>query len=355
MTLIGAAIRIVSTLAFVLGIVASPSVWSAAKILIFASDGAIAEYRLRFVPPESYEKETRAALAAGDAELARSLADLAKDQGVALPAELVDQVSALPSVDFGQVFKEIKGCVTAGDFESPGGFACVIAMDITVGDLRDVWLQGQAYLTGQPVDYLVLGAAIFGIGTSITTAGSGGAAIPLRVGASFIKGMAKLGKLPAKLVDEVSDALRRSIDGAALEEVVALAKALKVQELKRPLSKVVSPASLALVSNVAGDLGALNKAGGVRAMKAGIDFVETSADLKVVGKTASRFQGKFLGASKLLGKSMVRVADLLATLLGWLLAACVWLAGVLWFVFRLGLRLLHRLGGARKVQLPSTQ
>ena len=81
---------------FVAGLVLSPNTIDALKVLKLAGEGAIAEYRLRAIPPETYAREIEAALEAHDDDLARSLVALAEDQGVVVPAALLTRVAEVP-------------------------------------------------------------------------------------------------------------------------------------------------------------------------------------------------------------------------------------------------------------------
>ena len=48
-------------------------------------------------------------------------------------------VAALPAVDLLDIGAQGWNCIVNGDFETEGGFACVVAVDLTsVGDVRDL-------------------------------------------------------------------------------------------------------------------------------------------------------------------------------------------------------------------------
>ncbi len=320
---------------FAAGLILSPNVWAAGKLLALEGEGAIAEYRLRSIPPERYVAEIEAALDAGDGDLARSLAALAADQKVTVPNELAARVAALPAVDVGNVLGQGWNCVVNGDFDSEAGFACVVATDITgIGDVRDLVAQGGNYVTGRPVNYLTLGLAGVGLGITASTYVSLGASLPVRAGASFLKGMVRAGKLSPKLVREMSETVARGIDGPALKETMQLAGEFRFGEIGKPLARVFNPRSVARLEGLASDFTTIGKVGGVRAMKLSAEAADSSRDVKVLAKTAEKYQNRYLGVMKLLGKSAVRLADLLLTIGSWLIAAVLRLWGVLWFLLR---------------------
>lgn len=314
---------------FVAGLLLSPNFFHLLKAMAFAGEGAIAEYRLRMIPPERYAEEIATALETGDGDMARSLMALAADQKVKVPEVLVARVAALPGVDLGNVLGQGWNCVVNGDFDSEAGFACVVATDLTsIGDVRDLVTQGGNYLTGQPINYFALGISSVGLTLTGATLATGGAALPLRVGASFLKAVNKAGKLPPRLAAQIGGALARSFNTAALDEAMVLAREFRWGELQRPLSRLFNPRSVGLLTDVATDFGRIGKVGGVRAMKLSAEAADSARDVKVLAKTAEKYQGRFPAVMKMLGRGVVRFADLLWTLMGWLIAALLWVIGL---------------------------
>ncbi len=320
---------------FVAGLLLSPNVYHAIKVLMLAGDGMIAEYRLKMIPPERYVAEIEAALLARDGDMARSLLALAKDQRVAVPAVLAQQIAELPGVDVGNFIGQGWNCIVNGDFDSEAGFACVVATDLTsVGDVRDLVAQGGNYLSGQPVNYFTLGISAVGLSLTAATLSTGGAVLPLRAGASFLKAANKVGKLPPRLAAEVGTVLAKSINRGAMDEAMVLAREFRFGELQRPLGRLFNPKSVAVVTDLATDFGTIGKVGGVRAMKLSVEAADSTRDVKVLAKTAEKYQGKFPAVMKMLGKGAVRLADLLWSIGSWLVAAALWALSMAWFMLR---------------------
>ena len=337
--------RLLTIAAFVGGLALSPEVYGALKVARLAAQGAFAEIHLQQVPPQRYGEEIGAALAAGDAPLARSLVALAGDRGIALSPDQLAEVAALPAVDLSGVLAEGWNCLVNGDFESEAGFACVIAADISgVGDVRDLLGEGGKAVAGQPVDYLTLGLAGVGLTLSASTYASLGGALPLRAGASFVKAAHRVGKLPRGLANEIGRAVARGIDREALDETLALAAALRLDDLQRPLSRMFRPASTRMMTTLAGDFGTIAGAGGVKAMKAGLRVVESSRDVSRVAKTARTYGDRFINVAKLVGRGMLGLGELLFGMLGWLLGALGWI----WGMASMLLRALSRVGRRRR-------
>ena len=76
------------------------------------------------------------------------------------------------------------------------------------------------------------------------------------------------------------------------------------------------------------------KQSGVRAMKLSVEAADSTRDVKVLAKTAERWQDKFPAVMKMLGRGAVRLADLLWTIGAWLTAAALWLLSMAWFTLR---------------------
>lgn len=320
---------------FVAGLVLSSNLLDVIKVLRFAGEGAIAEYRLRAVPPERYAEEIAAALATGDGDMARALLALAADQGVAVSADLQAEVAALPAVDLGHIATQGWNCLVHGDFDSEAGFACVVATDLTgIGDVRDLVGQGSNYLMGRPVNYFTLGISTVGLSLTAATIGTGGGLLPLRVGASFLKAVNKAGKLPPRLTHEMTTLLARSVNGTAVNEAMTLARSLRFGELQRPLGRLFDPASVARMTELATDMGRIGQIGGVRAMKLSVEAADTTRDIKVLAKTAERYEGTFPAVMKMLGKGAIRLTDLVWRIGGWIVAAALWFLSMAWFLLR---------------------
>jgi hypothetical protein len=318
--------------AFVAGLLLSPMAADAFKMAQLAAEGAYAEIQLQQVPPERYAAEITAALDAGDAVLARSLAALASSRAIAIPPELTERLASLPAVDIGATLGAGWNCVVNGDFDSEAGFACVVATDMTgVGDVRDLVGEGGKFIAGQPLDYFTLGIATVGLGLSVATYSSLGGALPVRVGASFVKAMHRVGKLPPRLTGQIVRALERGINRPALEEALTLATSLRLGELGRPLSRIFNPRSVRLVSNLADDFGTIGKAGGVRAMKLSVEAADSAGDVRRLARVADTYGDRFVGVMKLVGRGALRLGHLLFTIAGWLVGAMLWVWSMLAF------------------------
>jgi len=346
--------RVIVLATFIAGLLLSPNFAAALKMADLAANGAYAELQLQQIPPERYATEIAAALDAGDATLARSLAALAGSRNVPIPPDLTTRIANLPAIDIGATLGAGWNCVVNGDFDSEAGFACVVATDMTgVGDVRDLVGEGGKFIAGQPLDYFTLGIATVGLGLTVATYSSLGSALPLRVGSSFVKAMHRVGKLPPRLTAQIVRALERGINKPALEETIALATSMRLGELGRPLSRIFNPRSVRLVSNLAEDFGTIGKAGGVRAMKLSVEAADTAGDVRRLARVADTYGERFVGVMKLVGRGALRLGHLLFTIVGWIVGALLWVWSMLTFTLNAMSsthRFIHRRAKARRVR-----
>ncbi|HEX4410027.1 MAG TPA: hypothetical protein VH206_14740 [Xanthobacteraceae bacterium] len=170
------------------------------------------------------EREIRSALAAGDVDLARSFVELAADRDVPVDQALVDQtkqVTAQQATLTSRAGRFIRGLWTGEptDVESLAGTA--VGDLFVFGDIRDAAREGTRYLSGAHYDPWILGLAGVGIGLTVATYASAGAAVPERLGLSVIKAAKRTGKLnPVLMVRAAREAVKVEEGGG----LVALAE-----------------------------------------------------------------------------------------------------------------------------------
>ena len=74
--------------------------------------------------------------------------------------------------------------------------------------------------------------------------------------------------------------------------------------------------------------------GGVERGGGAVEAADSTRDVKVIAKTAEKYQDKFPAVMKMLGRGVVRLADLLWTIGGWFVAAALWLLSMAWLTLR---------------------
>src|SRR5262245_52421438 len=171
-----------------------------------------------------------AALASGDADLAGSFAELARDNNITLGEELSKRVSdAVTEDNSGAQFARrfATGLVT-GNADDVASLSGTVAGDLFVfGDIRDVVREGKHLAMGEETDHLILGLATAGLVVSAATYVSIGGAAPLRAGLTLVKDTRKVGRLSEGLVQFAGRSAREVVDAPVLQKAVASGSVLR--------------------------------------------------------------------------------------------------------------------------------
>src|SRR5215470_17757986 len=131
-----------------------------------------------------------AALASGDADLAGSFAELARDNNVTLGDEMSKRVSDAVTEDNSgaQFAKRFATGLVTGNADDVASLSGTVAGDLFVfGDVRDMVREGKHLAMGEETDHLILGLATVGLAVTAATYVSVGGAAPLRAGLSLVK------------------------------------------------------------------------------------------------------------------------------------------------------------------------
>jgi len=149
-------------------------------------------------PAEELERQISESLKADDPEEAGDLFELADLLGItidpALRRQYDEKLEWLPTM-MRSARAGARGFIT-GEGEGMAGEVGAIISDLTVvGDLRDAGVQAKHFLTGEPVDEFVLALSGIGIGLTVVTVTSIGAALPARIGVSVAKITERTGRM----------------------------------------------------------------------------------------------------------------------------------------------------------------
>jgi hypothetical protein len=256
------------------------------------------------VPVAQAEIET--ALGAGDAELAASFLELARDRGIAVDPELEARVDAANGTGAQVVRAAINfghGFVT-GAPDDLAGLAGTAAGDLFVfGDVRDAVREGVHLARGEPVDELILGLACAGIAVTAGTYATIGAGAPARVGLSLVKAARKTGRLAAPVADWMTRTVREAIDtsalGVALSKVSITAPAVALR-LARDAVKVDRAEG---VVTMVRDVGRVQTKAGTRAALEGLKLADGPQDVARLARLAETKGGMTRAILKLAGRA----------------------------------------------------
>ncbi|WP_176085968.1 hypothetical protein [Martelella sp. HB161492] len=296
-----------------------------------------ADIRLARLTPADYETAIDEALQDGDTDLAASLVDLAEQRQVALPGSLLDRVDTETAEKSGLTYQlgEIWNGAITGKADSAAGLAGAVALDFTtIGDVRDILMQGEAYLNGEHFDPLILGLSIAGLTMTGAVMLSVGTASPPRIGVAAIKAAGKAGKINKSLLKSFARLTTRTVNTKALGETLPLLKAGDFSRASKVASGAFNAAPLSTMQKSATELGTVMTKNGVRAGTDVLKIADKPADIAKLGKLSSGFGKRFRAVLALLGSGAIAGFGWLTAAAGWSATFLTWLAGAAWFGFK---------------------
>jgi hypothetical protein len=316
----------------VAALVAVPRGIEAESVLAMENDPAkIADRALDSVVDAAViKREIETALAANDADLAKSFVDLAKDRGIAVESVLAEKVTAAvaeanSTTHMAETFA--RGFVT-GEPDDVVGLAGTALGDLFVfGDIRDAVREGARLASGQNADELILGLACVGLAITAGTYATFGAATPARIGLSAVKVARKTGRISAGLADWIGRSLREVIDWTTLKRAIAGASltepALAVRAAREAVKVEKAGGLVQLVRNV----GRVQSKAGTQAALDGLKIAENPREMARVAQLAEKQGSKTRATLKLLGRGAIALTLTTFNLSMWILGAIFALLG----------------------------
>jgi hypothetical protein len=291
---------------------------------------AIADGKLAAVFDEGIaRREIEAALAAGDSDLAKSFADLARERGVNVPPDLAERIDAAAEYarSAAATMENFARGLITGEPDDVVSLAGTALGDLFVlGDIRDAVREGSRYVSGEAVDELVLGLACVGIVVTAGTYATFGAGAPARVGLSALKAARKSGHIGAQMAGWIGRSLREIIDWPALrraggslaEPVVAVRAAREAVRLEK------ADGLMRLVNNI----GRVQAKAGTQAALDGLKVARGPADVGRIAKLAEKKGSKTRAILKLLGSGALFLSVATFNLAGWIIGAAMSVLGL---------------------------
>ena len=278
--------------------------------------------------PAVTRREIDSALNAGDAELAASFLELARDRGIGIDPGLAARVDAANSasaqaaqaaVSFGQGF-------ITGTPDDLAGLAGTATGDLLVfGDIRDAVREGTHVARGEQADELILGLACVGLVVTAVTYTSLGAAAPERAGLSFVKAARRTGRLTAPVAAWITRTIREAVDTDKLGVALSKASITAPAEAVRLARDAVKLERFDGVVTMMRDVGRTRAKGGTRAALDGLRLAEGPEDVAKIARLAEKQGTKTRAILKLVGRAAFVFTAVALNLMGWVFSA-------IWFV-----------------------
>ncbi len=241
------------------------------------------------------EQEIRAALDAGDTDLAASFIALAADRKVPVDPKLTEAVKEKTAQQAS--FTNIAGRFVRGfwtgepvDLSSLAGTA--VGDLFVFGDIRDAAREGTRYLTGEKYDPWILGLAGVGLAITAGTYATVGIGAPERVGLSLVKAARRTGRLNPAL------AVRIARDVVKVDEAGGLVK-------------------------LAGNVGGIEAKAGTQATLDALSVAEGPEDVSRFSRLAAAKGPKTRAIIKLFGRGAIMLTIGAANFAMWVLWAAL--------------------------------
>ncbi len=232
-----------------------------------------------------------AALAAHDADLARSFVDLADARHVALdPARRAKVAAAVADASSARHAAEsfALGFVTGVPSDGAALAGTALGDLFVFGDIRDAAREGSHLALGEPTDKLILGLAGVGLAITAGTYATLGIGAPVRVGLSLAKAARKTGRLGGELAVSIGRMLRGVVDWARLRKAIAGASIAEPALAVRAARQAVKLERAEGLLDLARDAGRVQEKAGTRAALDGLKIAESPKDMSRVAKLAEK-------------------------------------------------------------------
>jgi hypothetical protein len=278
------------------------------------------------------EQNIKAALAAGDADLAGSFLELAREKNIAVSDALSTRISDAVAEDnsTGHFAKRFATGFVTGTADDVASLSGTVAGDLFVfGDVRDVVREGKHLATGEDTDRLVLGLAAAGLAVTAATYVSVGGVAPVRAGLSLVKDARKVGRLGEGLTQWAGRSAREVVDTPMLQQAVASGSALRPGETLSAIKAAFRAEKAGGLVRLAKDVGRVGEKAGMRGALDALRIAEGPKDVARAARLAEAKGGQTRAILKLLGRGALLLAAGAFDLSMWLFGALFALFGFL--------------------------
>ena len=323
-----------------LGFEALPRGLAAAQFLTGPRDeAATAAYLLTHKTAEDYSAAAEQALSTKDEDLAASIAQLAAERGVILPADLTARITAAQDEASARMGSDAWNGFLSGDAPNEAALAGAVAADLTgIGDVRDLYTQAARYVSGEEIDPLVIGLATVGLGLTAATVATLGATGPEKAGVSTLKAVKRAGRLSPLLAREVGVVAANALDGQALRLVGTSVARMDIAAARAASGRVLKAEAVTTLKGLGTDVATIGGNAGYRTTVAALGAAKSTEEMGVIARLSTRF-GTATRAVMVLGGGVLTFASVMTTAVVWSLWLVLWIAGFAFGAAKLGRRI----------------
>ncbi len=274
--------------------------------------------------PGLIHENIEAALAANDADLAGSFAELAKERSIALDHGLTKRVDDAVAEDnsTAQFAKRFATGLVTGNADDVASLSGTVAGDLFVfGDIRDIVREGKHLAMGEDTDHLVLGLAAAGLVVTAATYVSVGGAAPLRAGLTLVKDTRRVGRLSEGLLQWTGRSAREVVDAPLLQKAVVSGSVLRPGETVSAMKAAFRAEKAGALVRLAKDIGRVGEKAGIKAAQDTLKIAESPKEVARAARLAESKGGQTRAILKMLGRGALLLATGAFNLSLWLFGA----------------------------------
>jgi hypothetical protein len=282
--------------------------------------------------PALIEDNIEAALAAGDADLANSFVELAREKNFAVSDALSTRVSDAVAEENSTAHfaKRFATGLVTGNADDVASLSGTVAGDLFVfGDIRDVVREGKHLAMGEVTDHLVLGLAAAGLAVTAATYVSVGGAVPVRAGLTLVKDARKVGRIGEGLTQWAGRSARDVVDTPMLQQAVVSGSAMRPGETLNAVKAAFHAEKAGALVRLAKDVGRVGEKAGTRGALDTLRIAEGPKDVSRAARLAEAKGGQTRAILKLLGRGALLLAAGAFNLTMWVFSALLALFGFL--------------------------
>jgi hypothetical protein len=282
--------------------------------------------------PDIMAQNIEAALAANDAELANSFAELAAAKSIAIPDDLSRRVAAAVAAEnsASHFAKRFATGLVTGNADDVASLSGTVAGDLFVfGDIRDAVREGKHLAMGEDTDHLVLGLATAGLAVTAATYISLGGAAPLRAGLTLVKDARKVGRLGEGLTKWAGRSAREVVDAPMLQHAVATGSVLRPGQTLSAIKAAFRTEKAGGLLRLAKDVGRVGEKAGTKGALDTLRIAEGPKDVARAARLAESKGSQTRAIIKLLGRGALLLAAGAFDLALWVFWALLALFGFL--------------------------
>lgn len=281
--------------------------------------------------PDLVAENITAALDAHDADLARSLVELADARHIAVDSTLRQRVTNMVAEENSgrQLATRFATGLLTGRSDDIAGLSGTVAGDLFVfGDVRDMVREGKHLVAGEDTDRLILGLAAAGIAVTAATYVTVGGAAPVRAGLTLVKDARKVGRLSEGLAKWAGRSAREVVDTPALQRAVGEASLLRPGATLEAVKASIRSEKAGGLVRLAKDVGRVGEKAGTRGAFDALKVAEGPKDVARAARLAESKAGQTRGILKILGRGALLLTTGFWNIAWWIFSAAITLFGL---------------------------